>query len=280
MLAHPLNDKWLYKWFREDGHIIVQPKLNGLRCRAIITPTENHLFSSQANEFDILHISKQLTTLSRIMSMETLNQFTLDGELYKHGMSFQEISARVRRKVTRHPDQGILKYTIFDRIDPMHMQMQRVDFISSLSDIILNNGLTSLHVLPTYLCNSPEELATYYQKFLDDNYEGIIMRRVTGRYEEKKSQFLMKLKPRKQTQANVIGTIEERDKHGMPKGTLGAFMCELDDGTRFQVGSGLNAHQREKWWGTSADLPSRIIVFYQELSDAGVPVFPIFKGVV
>jgi DNA ligase 1 len=280
MLAHPLNKKWLAKWFAEDERIVVQPKLNGLRCRAIIKPTEIQLLSSQANPFDIVHISDQLRTLANIVPMETLNQITLDGELYKHGMPFQEISSRVRRQLTRHEDQSSLTYTIFDRIDPLHDQMKRIDFVAYLRNIILDNSLHALHILPTFIVHNEAELATYYQMFLDDNYEGIILRRATGMYEEKKSQFLMKLKPRKQVEANVIGTVEERDKYGHPKGTLGAFMCELDNGVRFHVGSGLNANQRSKWWGQTTDLPNRILVFYQELSTDGVPIFPIFKEVV
>jgi len=280
MLAHPLNQKWLDKWFKEDGYIIVQPKLNGLRCRAIITPTEVQLLSSQANPFDIVHISDQLRTLADIINMYGMTQIMLDGELYKHGMPFQDISSRVRRQSVRHEDQKSLTYTIFDRIVSNHEQDKRINFLTELNDVVLNNGLTSLRILPTYQCNSPRELSTYYARFLDENYEGIIMRRATGMYEAKKSQNLMKLKPRKKTEADVIGVIEEVDKYGNLKGALGAFMCELPDGTRFSVGSGFTAAQREEWWGLGMKKPVRILVYYQELSNSGVPIFPVFKGVV
>ena len=59
---------------------------------------------------------------------------------------------------------------------------------------------------------------------------------------------MMKFKPKKDDWYGVVGVQEEIDKHGTPKGTLGAIICMGDDGTRFGVGTGLTRDQRAELW--------------------------------
>ena len=62
---------------------------------------------------------------------------------------------------------------------------------------------------------------------------------------------------------------------GRHEGRLGALQLELADGTKFKVGTGLSDAERAAPLGVGEILTVR----YQELTNAGVPRFPIYVGV-
>jgi DNA ligase 1 len=93
-----------------------------------------------------------------------------------------------------------------------------------------------------------------------------------SRYESGRSSTLLKVKSFHDAEARVIGHQGGAGRH---KGRLGALLVELDDGTRFAVGSGFSDAEREN----PPAIGSVITFRYQELSDGGVPRFPSFVGV-
>ena len=98
-----------------------------------------------------------------------------------------------------------------------------------------------------------------------------LARRPGSRYEVGRSATLLKIKSFRDAEARVLGHRKGSGKH---RGRLGALLVELPDGTRFAVGTGFSAAQRE-----SPPSVGAIVTFrYQELSDAGVPRFPSFVG--
>ena len=89
----------------------------------------------------------------------------------------------------------------------------------------------------------------------------------------------MKIKKRKTLVATVVGCAEEETIHHIRKGTLGSVECQLKDGTLFSVGTGFTAQQRKEWWPHEL-IGKDIKVEYQELTPAGVPYAPSFKGII
>jgi hypothetical protein len=92
---------------------------------------------------------------------------------------------------------------------------------------------------------------------------------------------MMKLKPTKQIEAEIIDVKEERTQDGQRKGTLGAIQCMLPPvvgsnltPTTFWVGSGFTQFQREDYWDDPAGLMGRVaVVKFQDYTDSGVPYF-------
>ena len=92
LLCYPFEEKRLAKW---APPYIVQPKYDGVRCRAIPIKDNNYLLlSSEENVYySVPHINEELKSLNLNSDLE------LDGELYCHGMSFEIGRASCRERV-------------------------------------------------------------------------------------------------------------------------------------------------------------------------------------
>jgi len=100
--------------------------------------------------------------------------------------------------------------------------------------------------------------------------EGLMLREPGSNYVVGRSTTLLKVKSFQDAEARVVGHAPGAGKH---KGRVGALVVELADGTRFNVGTGMSDAER-----TSPPKLGAIITFrYQELSDDGVPRFPVVR---
>ena len=102
MLAMPYDRKRVRKWGRD---FYVQPKLDGIRCRALIQANKVTLVSSQGNEIvSVPHLNAQLLQWHYSFRNLTPHIIESDGELYRHNMKFEDIVSVCRRTVNKHPD--------------------------------------------------------------------------------------------------------------------------------------------------------------------------------
>jgi len=272
MKAYPFEEKRLAKW---QPPYIVQPKYDGVRCRAVpLESGEYMLLSSEENIiFSVPHISREIPHLMRYRAPETRPE--LDGELYCHGMKFEEIVSVTSRTVTLHQDHKRIQFHCFDVIveEP---QLRRTLMIEDL------RGLSQwLVVSPFYLCDSLEDVMRAFDSIVGNGYEGIIVRHNLGPYERKRSTWVMKFKPKQEDSYEIVGFQEEIDKDGFPKDTLGALVCASGDGDIFNVGTGFtDERRRELWHGRDMLKGQAARVKYQHItSGRNVPRFPVFVEV-
>lgn len=267
MKAYPFEEKRLAKW---SPPYIVQPKLDGVRCRAI--PLDGGgvlLLSSEENPiFSVPHINEALEQVGI--------KEELDGELYNHNLSFEELIGITSRTVNLHSNYKAAEFHIFDIVNDKP-QLERQMFVTDLE--YRSKYLVSV---PFWICESLDDVLRVYDKLLALNYEGIIVRHIGAPYERKRSTYVMKFKPKKEDEYEVVGVAEEHDIYGNPKGRLGALTCKSGDGNLFSVGSGFSDEEREKLWDISAMLPGMTAkVHYQHLSTGKkVPRFPVFVEVI
>ena len=265
MKAYPFEEKRLAKW--EPPHII-QPKYDGFRCRVVPTETGTLLLSSEENLFfSVPHINEMFDNL-RI-------EDELDGELYVHGMSFDELSSILSRTVNLHPDYKQVEFHCFDVINDL-CQIDRILFIDKLKGLH-----PKLQISPFYVANNLSEIMFIYDDLLKNNYEGIIVRHFENYYERKRSTRVMKFKPKKSDEYTIINFEEEFTVNGKPKNTLGALVLASNDGQVFNVGTGFTQEQRQTLWNNREYLPGSICkINYQHLTDKKVPRFPVFVEVI
>jgi len=270
MKCYPFEEKRLAKW---QPPYIVQPKYDGVRCRAISIAGANGdgclLLSSEENIiYSVPHINQIIGSLGL--------KGELDGELYCHGMSFEQIVSITSRTVNLHPDYQRIQFYCFDIINDQP-QMRRSLIIENL------RGLNPhIIVAPFWLCTDLDDVMRVHDRLHEQGYEGIIVRNSMGPYELKRSLYVMKFKSKKEDDYEIVGSQEEIDKDGNPKGTLGALVCKSGDGNIFNVGSGFNADQRRELWLKRESLPGKVAnVKYQHLTTGKqVPRFPVFVEVI
>lgn len=215
----------------------VQPKIEGDRLRAIIKFGKVSLLSSGGKErISIPHIKQELEILNLV-------DVELDGELYRHGMRHSEIRSIVSRTKNLHSNHKEMEYHVFDYIDKKLPQNKRLIYLH----LFLKN-FKYIKLVPTYSIETFQDLQDHYNAFLQQGYEGIIIRSPRALYTRKKCTTLLKLKPRVSEYFRIIDCIEEKDKDKVLKGTFGAFICSTEEGRIFSVGTGPTDKQRAFIW--------------------------------
>lgn len=268
MLCYPYELKRLATW---KAPYIIQPKLDGVRCRAIIASDSVTLISSEGHTItQVPHINEALK--------EVEYPVELDGELYCHGMNFQQIISRTSRSKNKHDDSEKISFHIFD-IVAKDIQIDRIAKLNKEGFFV---GNPSVQVVPSSLVRDEKEVMEFYAKYLDEGYEGFILRDSYSSYWRKRFSGIMKFKPHQRDDYTIVGVQEEISITGMPKNSLGAFMCVSDEGTVFNVGTGLTEDQRIQFWKHKDELVGKQLkVKYQSLTAGkGVPRFPVFLEVI
>jgi len=265
MLCYPFEEKRLAKW---SLPYIVQPKLDGERCRALPTPSGYLLTSSEGNAFCLPHITAALDELA--------NDVWFDGELYCEGLSLQEIHSRVSTsRLELHPCSEQIRYHIFDVItkDDARIRQEVLDRIFEG----FSRGKYELAHVPWFPVESMEHIMDYLRSFVTLGYEGIIVREPNAPYEPRRSTKMMKFKPERSDTYEIVGFKEEISKNGVPKNALGALFLRGPDGSSFKVGSGFTRNEREEYWDMRFSLAGNYCTIrYQRLTDRGVPYVSVF----
>ena len=218
MLAHKYNPD------KADYPAYIQPKLDGVRC----VFTKDGAYSRTGKEFkNVDHIKKALKNF-----FNNNPTFTLDGELYNHGLKddFEKIISLVRKtKPTEEHKQEaaeLIQYHVYDIVNLAH-----ATYTNRLN--ILNSSFTYTYPIckvETKVVLDYDEAVKQHRKYLKLGYEGSIYRSMAGKYKGTRSWDLMKFKDFDDAEATIIGY--ELGK-GKRQGTLGKFIMEDDEGIQF-----------------------------------------------
>ena len=257
MLCYPFEEKRLLKW---NLPVIVQPKFNGDRCRAIIKNGTVTLLSSEAIEIlGAPHVNN-------LLSKHNLD-IELDGELYRHGMLHQDIHSIVSRKVNLHPEHSVMRYHVFDVVSQSTPQVNRIQLLHKLP--IFNN---TIQKVPFVLANTVDDIMRIMDEYIQQGYEGVVVRELTAPYVRKRSTSVMKYKPHQEDAYEIIDFVQEVSKDGIKKEMIGAVQCVDDMGTKFKVGFTTEHDLKHYWWVNREELIGKWLeVRYQAKTRDKVP---------
>lgn len=262
MLARKFDAKRLSTW--PTPHIL-QPKINGRRALAYFDGSGNVSLRSSED-----HSISSLPSLIASLESLKLSNLTLDGELYNPSWSLQRLASVVSPTIRTHPAEHEVRYYCFDVLtdEPQFLRT------ASLGRLLSRATPAIVPVTSVLSSNIDENL----KLFLASGYEGIIIRHHGGFYQPLRSDWMMKLKPRLCDSFPITDFEEEHTQFGEPKNSLGAFELRAHNGQLFKVGTGFTRQQRDDLWQADPSylLLLRAKIFYQELSDRGVPIFPVF----
>lgn len=260
MLAHKYTDHFK----KVVWPCYVQPKLNGVRVLTHIKDGKAKYISRKSKEYETLHHWDD----------ELINLFPdgtiLDGEAFHPDLSFQEIIRRIKRVKTSRFDieDNELQYWIYDVINAEPYQ-QRLEFLR----LVLTGNEEYLEMCPTFLIHDDHELKKRHAQFTQAGFEGSIIRNVHGLYQVNyRSYDLLKYKDFIDKEYRIVGGTSAT---GKDEGTV-IFQCITDKHQIFNVRPRGTWKQRKEYLDDIQKLTGKILtVRYQEMSEDGIPIFPI-----
>lgn len=280
MLCQPLDERNLERNFKVFDVMLAQPKLDGMRCWVEWRDHEPLLWSSEGNLITgVPHISLLLKDWAA-----HCGEIPFDGELYNHSMKFEDIISVVKRQGDNLRDDFTkVQYHIFDnKTDRLNIERFGVNKVAfqRMPESVRKEDVFQL--VPTHPVKR-EMVDLQLQDYLDAGYEGIILRNPLALYVEKRPWTILKWKPSKWDIYRVLEVVEAQSENGFPLGRVGSLVCADRFGNTFSVGPGLGiTHEKaeELWEQRSFLLQKFAKVYYQNLTDRGVPRFGKFSLIV
>lgn len=242
-----------------------QPKLDGMRALG----NTDYMKSRTGKEIDTVnHIHEEIKDLG-------IRGDILDGELYAHGYTFQQNMKALKKfraeSVDGAPKTEDVKYHVYDIV----MNLPFSERTALLAQFVA--GAKHIEFVPTYIINNEAELKIAHARFIEEGYEGTIVRwgdapyKVNGR-----SSNLLKYKDFQDIQLEIkdIRPSDRNPSHGFPVFHWpGAKNDELKAGVKMShTDRELFLQRKEKFIGDTVELR------FFEYSDTGVPRFPVMVG--
>jgi ATP-dependent DNA ligase len=202
----------------------------------------------------------------------------LDGEIYIHGMSLQNIISLVKR-----PQEASLKltYNMYDiastaREEPWRERSNNLD---SWFEWARSEGLPqSVKKVVSRPASSMEELKVAHDYYVEEGYEGAIIRLPSGVYRfGYRSSELLKMKEFDDMEFELVSWDVGKGKFA----NVPIFRCRVPfNGKLFDVTPrGTEAVRQELLAQAKSMMGKKYTVRYFGLTDEGVPRFPVGIGV-
>jgi DNA ligase-1 len=151
----------------------------------------------------------------------------LDGELYAGRGEIGKVTSAVSGK--RELDWKLISFAVYDAPDYLQAFEQRIKYA-----MMILNRAENAKVINFWRCESKIQLLAQLDKVVADGGEGLMLRKPGSRYERRRSNTLLKVKPRFDAEAVVIGHVE-----GTRPGLCGSLQVMNKAGLLFSVASGM-----------------------------------------
>jgi ATP-dependent DNA ligase len=245
----------------------VQPKFDGVRCLAYWENGEVKLLSRGGKPYHIPHIVEQVASIlpqGRV----------LDGEIYIHGRTFQEITKLVKKY--RPGETEELDYWVYDTFE---MSAPELEWEHRLIDLHWLEELKceNIQLCPTSVAHNEKEVKRYREKYVERGFEGAIVREGHAGYEiGRRSNHLLKSKKFMDAEYKIVGHSEGVGNY---EGCV-IWECETEKGQRFNVVPKGTLEEKAQWYENATDQYGRMLkVKFFELTDDGIPRFPVGLGI-
>ena len=255
-----------------DRRVYGQPKLDGMRCLAIVTMVNGEiqvkLISRKGVEITTLqHINQAVANMVDLYDPLFDDSIVFDGELYAHGLTFQENMSLIKKY--REDETEKICYHLYDLVTDEPFE----DRTEILEECFYQQSEDCLELVETTILKK-EMLAEFHAKNLNNGYEGTMIRHSEEPYKiNGRSDSLLKYKDFKDLSAEIIDVIpmEARPEHGLVVARV--------FGKVFKATPKMSHAEREQLLIDKEDYIGKQGEFrYFEETDDGLPRFPVFKG--
>jgi ATP-dependent DNA ligase len=248
MLAQKMSDSFIdYK------KCFIQHKYDGHRC--LVTKNDGKVMAYSRN-------GKKIITIDHILDNLNISEGeTLDGELYIHDRSLQEISSIVRRV---QQDNALLEYVVYDLINTQTYE-------NRLNRLYGTTFPDNVRVAPTWHGSEVNDLKEELGRSIESGYEGLMLRANTHGYEPgKRSKSLVKVKRFLDSEFQVIGIFESKDGWAI-------LECTCNSGTFRVSAPGTISDKTDILDFQDYYIGKYVTVEYAGLTNSGLPFHPIAK---
>ena len=259
MLAHKFED---YE-DKIEYPVFSQPKLDGIRC---IVKADGMWSRNGKKIVSAPHIYEAMKPL-----FEEDPDLIFDGELYadKFANDFNAICSLVKKTKPTSEDlkksKEQIQYHIYD------MPSYGYDFLVRYNTLWKMEIPNCCVLVETILCYSEIKVEELYSKYVNEGYEGQMIR-LDKKYEQKRSKSLLKHKSFVDEEYTILG-IEEGE--GNKTGMVGSFIFKSKTGHTFNASPKYNWEECKELWKQRQELIGKsATVKYFNLTPDGVPRFP------
>lgn len=255
-------------------------KIDGVRCSFYWKDGEVRTASRGGGDYDA-STSFMRHNPKLIQFFEEHPDIVLDGELYKHGKSLQQISGAARlEKDTAGMDW--LEYYIYDVMDSTKTFEERLDILHDITDELnlgfnpereWDDGELKFQIVPQETVVGWANIQKLHDKYVGEGFEGIVIRDPSKVYNfGGRTNAMIKVKMYKDAEFEIVGYSEGLRPEDM------VFVCKTKEGKEFEAKP---IGPRELKW-EYLDRMDEIIgkmatVKYFYLSDEGCPLQPVLK---
>lgn len=256
-----------------DRKVFIQPKLDGMRCLAYKNAAGDVVLKSRDGKMieNMDHIKRGLENLKQ--------DVILDGELYCHGLSFQDNMKLIKKYRENESEQ--IQYHVYDVVSPKSFEERF--FITDLTEHFVKYPVNAPFVkVQTELVVNGNAVKNKHIAFLELGYEGTIIRHGEMGYQiDSRSSYLLKNKDFQDITCTIIDVepAEQRPEWGVPvleykvQKMSGISQCTFRAGARLSHEERKELLENKEYYiGKTAEIR------FFEWTDDGVPRFPVYCG--
>lgn len=276
--------KWQDHKHRLTLPFFIQPKLNGVRALYHLGRMQSRGLSNEEGKVwhpsVVAHITAEL---DRIVP----HGWLLDGEMYLHGLSLQQINSAIAvKRIAPSPKTTSIQYHVFDIIDThsLHLPfMERARLLEALREKLVIYQARSIAVVPTTFIDREGLDNTLYATLRSQGYEGIMYRDPSAPYgfaeectnKENRWRYLLKRKGWEDGEFKIVAfelTTGEKGNQGFQ------LTAQTATGKYFVAGSGLS-HAEQLHYAENPPIGQLVKIRFEMLSDTGIPLKPTIEAI-
>jgi len=267
--------------YEKHGHKIVfpciaQPKLDGIRCLA----TSGGFFSRGRKQFSSCqHIAEELADF-----FAGDKEARLDGEFYTHEYKtdFEKICKAVKKTADKATPADLafqkkVQYHVYDT--PRIASYQENDKFADRQRELAHTfkDYKYVRVVPTVIVTDTDQLEELKLKWIEEGYEGIMVRNMDSPYEGKRSYNLLKWKDFQDAEYEIVRVNEGQGKLA---GHAGSFTFKTKDGKEFDAKMTGSMSGLEYYFQNQSEAIGKLgTIKFQNLTADGIPRFPVCRGI-
>lgn len=264
----------------------VSRKIDGVRCSFYWKDGEIHTASRGGGHYDYsTYQLREHPMLNQFLSQHP--DWILDGELYKHGKSLQQISGAARMEKTAKGCDW-LEYYVYDIMVPNTPFEKRQVYLNELQEFLgqtefnpekeWNKNDLRIHVVPHEYVhgeNKKDQIIALHNQYVSEGWEGCVARDISKDYKYGgRGNEMVKFKMYQDSEFEITGLSEGLRPEDM------CFTLKTEDGIEFKAKPMGSRELKEQY---REDLPKLIgkmaTVKYFYLSDEGTPLQPVLKAI-